>query len=418
MMLVGLLIGLSSATDAHAINNMRFCARITTSYHDVRSGQDYLVNPAAEPATRHWASIVRAGSVIWSGFLADTTLPSGNVYGCTAYMPIGGATFHEFWVGSEVQVDANKYIAVYPGSTNSLQWHKTTFNTPANPTGDSTFSTIIAGNQTDHVSLIATRIRSSWIYIPAGSTDTYRYIYANDPNGVSHTNANTDTVYIGSITVNGATDYDAYWRSVVGHEMGHQVAFGMWGAIWQGGYDDNTATGIAACTCDFVEDPNDRLHCLNSREGMAAARSEGWGHAFSTQLVNSITDSTAPFGYYKRVYDPQAQNQTCVSGQPHVLCAPVTADGALNFNWMESYCNQSNAGIELDWFAFFYQLDNYTANSWTPANFWNVFYTECPSGSCAVTWNTLQTASASYFGSGSAKALYMASAGDANGVNH
>jgi len=71
-------------------------------------------------------------------------------------------------------------------------------------------------------------------------------------------------------------------------------------------------------------------------------------------------------------------NSTCVANEPSVLCPPFTVDALLNPNWMETWCNTAGSGIEMDWFGFFYQLSNKTADRWSPGTFWNVFYTECP----------------------------------------
>jgi hypothetical protein len=409
-----LLLGFGSARDAHAINNMRLCARFTTSYHDIRSGQDYLIN-SVEPATRHYAEVHTGFSnqpPVWTGHLTDTFVGS-NLYACTPWLPIGPFSQHTLWVTNLVLVAPHKLIIVYPNQSSGSQWHTQTFSTPANPIGDSEFNATFAGTPSDHVSLVATRVGPS--FIPNTSSDIYYTTYADVPApGLSQTVGGT--VYIGSITVNGVTDKDAYWRSVVGHEMSHQVAHFMWGD-WANPYDVNTSS-LPACNCDQVEVVGDQKHCLNSLEGQSAARTEAWGHSFSAQMVNLPTDSTAPFGYYKRVYDPQA-NETCVAGHPQVRCPPVTADAVLHFNWMEGYCNTANAGIEVDWFAFFYQLSNKTPDRWSPGTFWNVFYTECPAGGCNVTWSSLVTAATTFLGPTNPKTLYMVNtAGDQNGVNH
>jgi len=98
--------------------------------------------------------------------------------------------------------------------------------------------------------------------------------------------------------------------------------------------------------------------------------------------------------------------------------AKIVVDVERRENWMESYCNTANAGIGLDWFAFFYQLSNKTADRWSAGNFWNVFQTECPTGVCNVTWTSLQTASNTFWGPTHPKAGYLITAADQNGINH
>ena len=320
---------------------------------------------------------------------------------------------------NEVLVAPDKYISVYPNTNNVYLWHAQTFNTPANPIGDSEFGVVFTGSVTDHVSLVAARIAGSSMVIPAGSNQVTYTTYA-DINDLSGTST-TGVVYIGRIAVNGVTEKDAYWRSVVGHEMGHQMAIRMWGT-WIYPYDVNESP-LDRCNCNAVEVVGDRQHCMNSREGIGAARSEAWGHAFSTSLVNLTSDSTAPFGYYKRVYDPNYQRPNCNDPNDpwcHTRVPPLTVDATLNFNWMENNCFLANSGTEVDWMSFFYQLDNKTANSWTIGNFWNVFQTECPppNSSCPVSWISLQNAANSFFPPGSTKAGYLTTAGDLNGVNH
>ena len=379
----------------------------------VRPGQDYLINSPA-PATRHWGLVEGfTGQYIFNGYLIETSL-GGSLYGCTPWLPIGGPLFHTLWVTNHVEVAAGKYISVYPNTNNTYVWHAQGFNTPINPSGDSQWTVTFTANVNDHVSLVATRVAASSMVIPPGSNPNlvvYR-TYADDPQ-TSRYSTITKDVFIGHIAVDGVDDKDAYWRSVVGHEMGHQMADRMFGSRPLN-YGLNTAPNLE-CNCDTVEVAGDRQHCLNSREQVGAARSEAWAHSFSTTLVNTTSDSTAPFGYYKRLYNP------LVPGD-HILKPPFTHDVGLTFNWMEAYCNQANAGTEMDWLGFFYKLDHKVANSWTINDFWSVFQAECgtpPMQSCAVvTWQSLVTATTAVFQANTPKTNALIMTGDANGVNH
>jgi hypothetical protein len=153
---------------------------------------------------------------------------------------------------------------------------------------------------------------------------------------------------------------------------------------------------------------------MNSREQIGAARTEAWAHNFSTSLVNNPADANANFGYYKRLYDPQAPGN-------HILYPPFSVDALVTWEWMEAYCNAANAGTEMDWMGFFYQLDNKTANAWSIGNFTSVFATECgtpPFSNCSVSYTTLQNAANTVFGLNTPKALYMSATADGNGINH
>jgi hypothetical protein len=84
----------------------------------------------------------------------------------------------------------------------------------------------------------------------------------------------------------------------------------------------------------------------------------------------------------------------------HILYPPFSVNALTTWQWMEAYCNMANAGTEMDWMSFFYQLDNKTANAWSLGNFTSVFQTECgtpPFNNCSVSWPSLQTATTTFW---------------------
>jgi hypothetical protein len=387
-------------TEARAVNNVRFCARFNVSYWDNMSGQDKLVN-AIEPATRHWADLQLFGNSVWSGYLTDN---------CTPFTPIAQgnpANFH-LWVTTAVQVAPGKVVAVYPNNAKQWKWYGASEAVNINPTGDTTITKTFTAGEEAHVSLIASTMGSA--ELKANTTYT---VYAKQGCGTPNLSCflpSEPAVYIGTIAQTGS---DAFSKSVVGHEIGHYVQYMLFGS-WGVNYSQD-AVNIPMCRCDHVADPNDRGHCLQSREQTSAARLEAWGHAYATGLYNTPSHSTALFGYYKNFLN-------FPGNIPANLVTPPTAIDVLSpFKWMETYCPVANKGVELDWTGTFYYMRTKTANAYSFANFSSLFQSEC-GGVCGsgntTTYASFAAAANAAFGAGSAKANHALNSADAFGADH
>lgn len=107
LLMATVIVGTAFADDAAAINQMRVCAGFTTSYADVRPGQDYLIT-STNAAKRHramlWAYSAASGYIIFNGYLDEN--------GCTPLLGIS-VQFHEFWVTNRQKVAVDKDILVY-----------------------------------------------------------------------------------------------------------------------------------------------------------------------------------------------------------------------------------------------------------------------------------------------------------------
>lgn len=380
------------ATPAYAINQTRFCANLITSYEDTVSGQDVLVN-STEKANNHWAVIEAGGGTqVWSGYM------SGN---CTPFLSLS-ATLYKFWVTTAVRVATNKIVWVFPDESENWEWMLHQQFVPANPTGDSTITATFTATEASHASLVASTMSASSMV-----NNTYKvYAYFD---GLSHFDPVAEVVKLGEIP---GQENDAFWKSVVGHELGHYVAHKLFGNI-SVNYNQNATQAV--CNCDHIPFAPDRSHCLQSREQLGAARNEGWGHFYASTLFNSSSHSTAPFGYYKAFLNPSGS-----SGCTPTACSPpVTADALISYEWRQSHCNASDRGTELDWMGFFYFLHTRTANAYTFGDFEDLFEEEC-GGTCnggSVSWSTLEGAAEDEFGVGSSKAAFLTDTGDGYGVD-
>ena len=86
---------------------------------------------------------------------------------------------------------------------------------------------------------------------------------------------------------------------------------------------------------------------------------------------------------------------------------------------METYCNASNRGTELDWMSFYWWLKNKESYSW--ANWEDIYEGACGGtcdGSDDPSWSDLQEAVEDRFGSSSTKLADWNTYSDSYGVNH
>lgn len=225
---------------------------------------------------------------------------------------------------------------------------------------------------------------------------TYR-IHTND--GCTEFDPPTDSCYkdgivhIGTTPANGYTD--AHWKFIVGHELGHMVQDRAMGWI-SINYDDTASQAL--CRCDhYSTDWGNKTHCIQSRERIGAAQTEGFGHAFATRTFNYTQYNEATFVYYKPV----------MSGLIYfVQYPPVSFNGFDPANWMKNHCPAAGRGTERDWLTFYTNVASNSSPSATPFSaLFNIYKIACggsTSYSCAgqlISWTKLDNAAKTYYGS-------------------
>jgi hypothetical protein len=206
---------------------------------------------------------------------------------------------------------------------------------------------------------------------------------------------------------------DARWKFVLAHEFGHMVqAFAgaqlpaRYAFIGNDSTDDRvkgtkdpasasaTQTLIDTCTCNLIEDGNNRLHCLQSVEVSASAQQEAFGHFMATRTWNKAPidagyDGSCHFTYYKQVGAPDIV--------PSPALPPVSIDCSKPYKHRKTCAAvtitlsgvAAEGASEVDWLTFFRALTTSSAHPVGVADFLG-WYTKSCGGSCANKFVTYQ----------------------------
>jgi hypothetical protein len=410
LILAAIVLGaaLSFPSTSFALGNYKFCGRWTYHFDDQGQGEDFLLHEAGNSvgrinAARTWAVVERNGVNVWSGYM-DTSGCTGNI--------TANAGNYVFFVTTAL-AKSNKFIWIWPESNEQWQWFSATYNNqPQRATGNNVTHTTSfgTGERTASVAAVATHLLNQ---ADQGLVDNTYKIYANPPcPGGSGACYDFSAVFLGTDNFGKS---NAFKKSVIGHEVGHNVADKLFGSIGFS-YSQDGGPAFPMCSCEHVTTSN-KQHCLQSREFMAAAQTEGFGHFFATDLFNNGSQSDGMFAYYKEV------NLFGTSLPP-----PVQVNVTVGSKWMATFCMppmfEAGKGTEIDWLAFYWQLNNRTSSAFTYTNFRDVYQLACGGAGTNCTssdnpeWLPLSIAVGTLYGSTSAKTQHWNTTADANGVIH
>jgi hypothetical protein len=236
--------------------------------------------------------------------------------------------------------------------------------------------------------------------------------------GVNNSCRHNGTVYIAPLVVPGhpGVKGDAYWKFVIGHELGHSLQAEGMGTIaptytFPGYPGDPDPPGMdEACTCAHVDTAltND-LHCLQSWERSADAQQEGIGHFFASKMWNNPLGNDCAFVYYKE-FNPD-------SGPTEL--PPIEKLCKAAAKWRNNHCDDRAGGTELDWLQFYWDI-NTTGSKVTVHDLFESYQALC-GGKCVgakPTWDGLLSGALDYMNSTSdPRFLHMVNSGEAFGVD-
>ncbi len=149
-----------------------------------------------------------------------------------------------------------------------------------------------------------------------------------------------DTLFIGANNDSPPT-HNSQYKFVIAHELGHAVQFKGSGLMRADYANSPSKNDPGACGCQFVSDPNDRSHCMQSKETLGIATGEGFAHYFAASTWNYDDPSNCTFVYYKNFKEGSV-----------LLKPPLARTCAAPVQWLETNCLQAQRGVEWDWMNF------------------------------------------------------------------
>lgn len=357
------------------------CTAWGVSYDDPDPGQAYLGDAGTIEVPASYAHLVIAephdpwppyypGAEVWNGYLdasgcAEVMLPQGQyVMTLETLLDRGDARIDvRYDSGAYGYSMGRLYIPNYPG------WIvRPTFEDDRAPRVAAIMSRALATDDLPMPPQI-----DVWADQPCGTAIDGVYAAACGGDG---------ELFIGDNTA--GQDFTRV-RHVVGHELGHSLQIGAIGGLYlQYGYGD-APVEKATCRCDHVGSSNS-LHCLQSRETIEVAVSEGFAHFIAARLFNEPTTSPCRFDYYKEFLLASGVEE----GPPYRF------DCSLWPRWMENQgCADDDRGTEYDWMSFLYALTRGTAASrWSIQEVLDVIAASdiTPGGLIQLDWPSLSEA--------------------------
>ena len=340
----------------------KYCVDFSPSYLDQGQGEDKLVVApgATVRAKRHF---YRMWNADWTQSIMHGWLDSS---GCSAITAAGTGKFQVFsMVRHGVHPDTIVIRTKLQNTSESDPRATFTVNYPHSPGGALTTVPLQLGTfMSDYFRATAVAMELEPSLLVAGQDWTLLVRADTDAvcPGQATGCAGGSVIWLGQLP-------DGTWnnqfKSVLAHELGHLSQDAMFGSPSSPGasgpadYSD-TPNNFVQCGCWYVENPDDRLHCLGSREYLTDAFGEGYAHYFATRALNTASENDAVFPYYKRVLKPTPQNPNCVPGGPCAYWPPPVAHNVMTqHRWLETECPSdtvAHRGTEMDWLGLLYDL--------------------------------------------------------------
>ncbi|MDJ0763444.1 MAG: hypothetical protein QNJ97_10685 [Myxococcota bacterium] len=333
----------------------QICARWPTEFTDTKVGEDIFPDEgpvdrraAFASATMYWPWGTR-----WTGTLDED--------GCTPKLRLYTEYDYELRVRTKIQHPSDSSIRIYvqdnsspsvPGSaecnpsssTGGYKWYDEEFI----PTASIYKQYITMGSLSwdTNMAAIAGQVMRRHTEINLGLiSNTYLFVYGGDEVEFDGRCGGSGSVdYYGIEIRNEGADRSRKKFQAV-HEFGHAI-----GDAYADFYDIHSGSAYhdrpLLCYCTGT------THCLQSREYIAHAQSEGFAHFISSAVFNkrNTTDQNGFFGYYKPINYPPGRID-CTDD----VC-PV--DLTQFERWWHTWCDTSwnDRGVEWDWLVFFWNL--------------------------------------------------------------
>jgi hypothetical protein len=378
--------------------NVVVCTTWNVFYRDAGRGEDFMATTDFHPEPARFAYVQLTNSshqVVWEGNLSSSGCVTRNLqpgaYNLIQYpdsMTSNGRNFTTFW-----SVDGGTYI---PSISTAFTVTSTLAQVTLRPTTNNpAFNVAAVLGQ-----VLLQQNTLGGLGMPVGNYNVTTNLGCpeNFPGTDACYHASTDEVRTGTTVIAGSNG--AYWKYMIGHEIGHYVQDRAMG--FPDRDLDSDVSSEPLCTCDHYDTTwGNRIHCMQSRETSGGAQVEGFAHAFALRTFNRTNQFDPVMVYYK----PVKWNATS-----NPMLPPMALDGwgASPGPWMRPRCAEAGKGVEWDWMVYFYRVSTESQSNHTKfQDLFNIYRRACGTASqprnCIeginnITWEHLIVSARAYYG--------------------
>lgn len=171
------------------------------------------------------------------------------------------------------------------------------------------------------------------------------------------------------------TPHNARYKSIIGHEMGHDL---QWHKMGMSNFlfGDHPSTA-AACSVDHVLDKTSNSHCLQSLQDNGFALNEGFAHFISARAVQTQSPSTCKYVYYKEFREDDAG-----ADGNYVVSPPVTKTCVGGVKWAVNHCASAGNTVEWDWLNFFWGVNTDASHAISIDEIGAMYRKACSNANC------------------------------------
>ncbi len=328
---------------------MRWCVKWKTCFADAGQGEDYDTSNLC--FYYRWAPYAmyklrnKSTNQEWTGFLGSNA--------CTSYLPVTANTEYEFIQYTWIKRDNRQVVVQFDGSPGWGGYALGIYTDHSIGAVSGNMTKEVKPNYSSpqqNVARVAGLMMtdSASIGFP-NNTTTYVQTWGDYGHGAYNEGSagifiDDNFTYIPGPPPT-VIDMSTY-KFIIGHELGHRQAL-LTNMPFSGSYSDQCPEN-AYCNCNH-HNGNWDSGCLQSREFINTAQSEGYAFFYSAAIQNTPTSGSCKIGYWRSMYDPVTLQLKTVP--------PYPFDCAARYRWMGSRgCALSDRGVVSDWTAFFWNM--------------------------------------------------------------
>ncbi len=415
---------LTAATNASADTTMKWCTTWKSTYVDAGFGEDVFTSSSptyrAAKYTRAQVTIYSTSEEIWDGLLDSS--------GCTPDLPVLSNTKYRIWQWTQAERGTRKVFVIpdppwapedtWPDGSVGIYWDYTTAWFLPNQHATYTKS-LNWESPKANVMPIAGRVLGLYNTLDY-PTDTKTHVRTDHDTCGTSGGAWSSGSHVCLDGDNEDWEDVTTWKYIVGHELGHRVAYANGWTADSNYINKDDYLGLCKCEHTSYGSP---AHCLQSREYIRHGAQEGFAHFFATAVFNNRTENNGKYVYCKESWVGDGESFTSYD-PPRVVNAYQVTPETYYDRWMEKYCSvlyegedlvgMANRGTESDWLHFLYEMWTTGDYKFSVSELLEVW----AETSYYKYWNDLVDTVGDLYGNPSNERTLFVTKGDQAGVDH